>query len=406
MMMATGYLEGNQYDTGDSNHLVFKAVGNREFWILFLSLFLLLFFCYYLIGKLHTNYWSVKKRRLRKKLLLLLVCLCLLPITVSCGKGNKTNDLSVYNAESMVGETSEYLVYTQDTESGVQIICEDKKSGKVFSAIKNPFEANSEILDKIYCTKDEIYYLRFNYSTVGFFGQSQDHVSLVKIDAKDFTESVIYEEKMNSDTVSKEENGYAQENSFDFYNGLSGFYIQDSVFYGIENNEVIMMNLITGKKRTILKSPDLNSISFKQNCIYYINEYSNIVCYNIKRKKKVIYDDIAAKSFQIFKNKLYYVNLKDYGKLYEYDRNTETNRKITDEGVLSFDCDDTYVFYKSSADTYEYRIYRKGNGRKLITKKTSYTEWDIPQYKYMIYVEQSDKGTKLWKIDRKTLKGF
>ena len=43
-----------------------------------------------------------------------------------------------------------------------------------------------------------------------------------------------------------------------------------------------------------------------------------------------------------------------------------TVRKITDQSVLSFTCDDQYIFYENSTDLKKYRIDRDGQNNTLL----------------------------------------
>lgn len=407
LMLATGYLRGTVYDRKDSSQITFQGVENIEFAILLVISGTIGIFSYYVVKKSHTNRWSFKKKiklsKYGKAVRLLLLWSVLLFTLNSCGKQNITDDIDYNSLDTGIWNTEQYLVYTRYTDGKTQIMCEDKDTGNVFDAIRDPLTSNVEISDLIYCTGSYIYYMKYICNNIGFFGSYQDKVMLMKIDTKDFTEEVVYEEnlKSNNDSWIKLESG--ETDALSFFQSLSKFFVIDNTLYGMEEKSIVSLNLLTGKKMKVIQSPNLKSMAAKNECIFYLNEYSNVVCYQLDSGKESVFDEIAAKSFKLYEGEIYFINLKDFKKLYVYDMDTGKSKKVINEEILFFDFDKKYIFYQSGLDTFEYRIGLDGTDKRLVTDELACTVCDIPEYEYIIYYNYSNEIPVLSKYNRDTL---
>lgn len=60
------------------------------------------------------------------------------------------------------------------------------------------------------------------------------------------------------------------------------------------------------------------------------------------------------------------MNRKDQYKIYAMSLDDFATRKITEQSVLNFTCDDQYIFYEARTDSKKYRIDRDGENDLLL----------------------------------------
>lgn len=360
-MISTGFFRGNEYRydaVTQEKVLVFQEIGSTAIWLLFgITLCLMITMAAIILNK-YTNTWCAKKYHTNKvKSLALMLCL-LISMVTGCSAPNTEQEHPLFNFEqSNTYENDNYRFFVENPNSDESTwMMENKSTREKQRLVRNPMQAATKVSEKIYGYGDFIYYMQLESYETGFFSTS-DHFSIVELDTRNFTEKVVLERNldMNQDTFLGI--GKPSEQNIAQFKSVEAFFLNDQYFYLISNEQVIRVNRVTGKTEVIIEVPVLKSLSFDGTNIYYINEKSKLMQYDVLTGKEAELYGIVTDSFLLTEKEVIFMNRLKQNKLYSCNLSNGTQCQLTQEAVLSFKMNGSTIIYIGKADMQEHRIF-------------------------------------------------
>lgn len=378
-MIATGFFRGSEAEYNivtDQMDVTFEEISMLTVLILFVITLCLNIGAMIVIMIRHTNVWSVKKRRGGGlKSLSMMVILCLTVITLAgCTSTQNMKDVDIYNYSSRQSfENEQYRFYVDETDlDDMKLVFEDKQTGKMNHLIRNPMQSLTKVETSIYGNGPFVYYIKQEFDKLRGFAyrnEERGRFFVIEVDTRTFDERIFFEKNMNSN-----EDHFLGPHSADsadsgFYFAIDSFFLDEKSIYFIVQNEIRRVNRRTGKSNVIIRAPLLTSVAFNGQHIYYFNEKYQVVQYDTKTDSETVLPDIITTHFILTETELLFLNRKDQYKIYAMSLDDFATRKITEQSVLNFTCDDQYIFYEARTDSKTYRIDRDGENDLLLEDK-------------------------------------
>ena len=153
--------------------------------------------------------------------------------------------------------------------------------------------------------------------------------------------------------------GQPSEPQVEPFRSVEAFFLGDQYFYLVNDGAVTRATRVSGKTKTIIEVPVLNSLSYNGTCIYYINEKSQLMQYDVRTGKKEECYGIITQSFLLTEKEIVFINRLKQNQLYAASLADGTLRKLTEESVQSFTISGNTVVYTAKADQQEHRAVLK-----------------------------------------------
>nr|WP_319489738.1 hypothetical protein [uncultured Caproiciproducens sp.] len=360
-MISTGFFRGNKYQYDavmQEKVLTFQEIGSTARWLIFgITLCLMLIMAVIVLEK-HTNIWCAKKYRHTNKVKSLALMLCFLASLVSgCSAPNTEQEHPLFNLEqcnSYENDHYRFFVENPNTDEATWMM-ENKSTGEKQRLVRNPMQAATKVSEKIYGYGDSIYYMQVESYETGFLSTS-DHFSIVEVDTRSFTEKVVLERNLDLNQDTFLGIGKPSEQDIEPFQFAEAFFLDDQYFYLIGNGQVRRVNRVTGETEGIIEVPVLKSLSYDGESIYYINEKSELMRYDVRTGQETELYGIVTESFLLTEKEVVFINRLEQNKLYACNHFDGTLRQLTQEAVLSFSMDGSTVIYTGKADIQEHRI--------------------------------------------------
>ena len=360
-MISTGFFRGNKYQydaVTQEKVLVFQEIGSTARWLLFGITLCLMLMMAVIILKKHTNIWCAKKYRRVSKAPCLLFMLCILTLVLSgCSAPHTAQEHPLFNLEQSNSYENDYyrfFVENPNTDEAAWMM-ENKSTGETRRLVLNPVQTATKVSEKIYGNGDFIYYMQIESYETGFLSTSE-HFSIIEVDTRNFTERIVLERNLDTNRDTFLGIGKANEQDIELFKYAVAFFLDDQYFYLIGNEQVSKVNRVTGKTEVIIEVPVLKSLSYDGESIYYINEKSELIRYDVRTGQETELYGIVTESFLLTEKKVIFTNRLEQSKLYECNLSSGTLIKLTQEAVLSFAMDGNTIAYTGKANLQEYRM--------------------------------------------------
>lgn len=376
-MVSTGFFRGSESEYNivtDQMDVTFEEISMMTMLILFVMTLCISIGAMMVIMIRHTNGWSVKKRSRWLKSSSMMLTLCLSVSTlVGCTSNLNMKDDDIYNYASRQSfENEHYRFYADETDlDDIRLVFEDKQTGEINHLIRNPMQSLTKVETSIFGNGPFVYYIKKEFEKLSEFAyrnEERGRFFIIEVDTRTFDERIIFEKNINS----HEDNflGLHSRDSSDssFYYVIDSFFLDEQNVYFIESDKIRRVNRGTGKSNVIIRAPLLTSVAFDGQHIYYFNEKYQVVTYDTKTDSETVLPDIITTHFVLTDTELLFLNRKDQYKIYAMSLDDFTIRKITDQSVLTFTCDDQYIFYEGRDNLKKYRIDRDGENDILISE--------------------------------------
>lgn len=383
-MIPAGFFRGNAYEYNvvtEQMDATFQEIPTGMMFILLAVTLCISAGAAVVIILRHTNGWSINRRSGRLKALskssllksfrLLLVFCLAVPALAGCASPPQTENHDPYNYSSRQSfENEQYRFYVDETDlDDIKLVFQDKQTGQVKKLNRDPMPRLAKTGTFMYGNGPYVYYMKHDYEKMrGFSHRFEERVkvSIVEIDTATFHERIIFEKNLNSNK--DRFLGLHREDRDDpnYYSGIDSFFLDEERIYFVAQDEIRQVHRLTGKSKVIIRLPSFRSVSYDGRYIYYLNEQYQIVKYDTDTSSEQAMPGIITTYFILTDTELLFLNRKDKYRIYALDLSDTTIRKITDRSVLSFTCDDVYIFYEGRDDLKKYRINRNGDQDTLI----------------------------------------
>lgn len=360
-MISTGFFRGNEYRydaVTQEKVLVFQEIGSTTKWLLFGITLCLMLMMAVIILKKHTNIWCAKNSRRVSKAPCLVLVLCILTSIFSgCSAPHAAQEHPLFNLEqsnSYENDHYRFFVENPNTDEAAWMM-ENKTTGEKQRLVRNPVQAATKVSEKIYGNGDFIYYMQVDSYETGFLSASE-HFSIVEVDTRDFTERIVLERNLDTNRDTFLGIGKSNEQDIEPFKFAEAFFLDDQYFYLIGNGQVTSVNRVTGKTEVIIEVPVLKSLSYDGTSIYYINEKSKLMQYDVRTGQKAELYGIVTESFLLSEEEVVFINRLEQNRLYTCNLSDGMLHQLTQEAVLSFTMDGSTIVYTGKADLQERRI--------------------------------------------------
>ncbi len=320
-MVSTGFYRGNEYRydaVTQEKVLVFQEIGSRTIWLLFVITLCLMLAMAAIILKKHTNTWCVKKFHRTNKIRGLTLMLCLLALRVSgCSTPNTEQKHPLFNLEqSNAYENDNYRFFVENPNSDEATwMMENKASGDKQRLVRNPMQSTTKVSEKIYGYGDFIYDMKIDSYETGFLSTSE-HLSIIKVDTRNFTERIVLERNLDTNRDTFLGIGKPSGQDIEPFKSVEAFFLDEQNLYLISSEKVSKVNRVTGKTEVIIEVPLLKSLSFDGTSIYYINEKSKLMKHDVRTGKETELYGIVTESFLLTDKDVIFINRLEQNKLY------------------------------------------------------------------------------------------
>lgn len=360
-MVSTGFFRGNKYQydaVTQEKVLVFQEIGSITRWLLFGITLCLMLMMAAIILKKHTNIWCAKNYRRVSKAPCLVLVLCILTSVFSgCSAPNTEQEHPLFNLEqSKTYENDNYRFFVENPNSNESVwMMENKATGEKQRLVRNPMQSTAKVSEKIYGYGGFIYYMKIDSYETGFLSTSE-HFSIIEVDTRNFTERIVLERNLDTNRDTFLGIGKPSEQDIEPFKSVEAFFLDDQNLYLISNGKVTRVNRVTGKTEVIIDVPVLKSLSYDGTSIYYINEKSKLMQYDVRTGKATELYGIVTESFLLTEKEVIFINRLKQDKLYGCNLSNGKFRQLTQEAVLSFTMSGNTIVYTGKADLREHRI--------------------------------------------------
>jgi hypothetical protein len=360
-MISTGFFKGSEYQydaAAREKVLAFQEISTKvRVLTLVITLILMLITAAVIIRK-NSNMWCVRKQTYVNKVGCSILVTCLIVSTFSgCSAPDMTRGHILFNLEQNHSfEDERYRVFIDKSDpDNTMLICENKITNEKQRLDLNPMRALVRIPDSIFGLSDYVYYIRIDTDESMFFPVT-DRISIIEIDMRTFNEKLVFERNLNTNRDTFLNIGSAKNNDMILFEQLEAFFLDNKFFYFIYDGKVFRYSRLTGKMKLILEVPVLKSLAFDGTYIYYINEKSLLMQYNVRTDIETEFFDIVTESFLLTKTDVIFMNRLDQNRIYAMNRANGTARKTTEEPALSFSVEDNIIDYTRETDLQQRRI--------------------------------------------------
>lgn len=363
LMVSTGFFRGNEYQYDamtQEKTLLFREIGGRARWIILGVNLCLLVLMVAVILKKHTNVWCQRSFCNAKKATCLLALFAALSVCSGCSAPNNAPKQVLFNLEqrnSYENDHYRFFVENPNTEEATWMM-ENKATGQEQRAIRDPMQDNTKVAQTMTGQGPFIYYMQIESTQTGFLSVSE-HLSIIEVDTRDFSQRVVLERSLDANRDAFLGIGQPSEQQVEPFRSVEAFFLGDQYFYLVNDGAVTRVNRVSGKAKTIIEVPVLNSLSYNGTCIYYINEKSQLMQYDVRTGKKGECYGIITQSFLLTEKEIVFINRLKQNQLYAASLSDGTLRKITEESVQSFTISGNTVVYTAKADQQEHRAVLK-----------------------------------------------
>lgn len=360
-MTAAGYFRGSEYSTDSLTNekiVVFQQIPDFMRNILFAATLILAIILLAAVVKRHMNIWCFGKKLKRIPTFSLLVVIC---ITVSsfCGCALSQNpDYPILNlAQKNIYENDKYRFEATREDSGkVVISCENKTTGAIQPLVRNPMQALVELSENLYGYGDFVYYMQSDNDKSQFFS-TLSRFSVVEVDTRDFSERIVYEQNLNSTQGTFMGIGQTKTDYQAFFMAQAqAFFADEKSIYFFTDNQVYQINRATGKRQIIIENAGGRNLAFDGEKIYFTNQKSQVIVYDIPTQKQDVLPDVVTESFWLTKDKLIFLNRREQNRIYSMNLADGQMERITEEPALSFSVEGDMILYTDKVDLKEHTI--------------------------------------------------
>ncbi len=376
-MISTGFFKGSESEYNivtDQMDVIFEEISTMTTMTMFTITFCISIGAIIMIFTHHTNVWSVRKRGSGLKIssILLFLSIALASLT-GCNSIQNTDDYNIYNYSSRQSfENEQYRFYVDETDyDNIRLVFEDKKTSVIKNLVRSPLQSLVEIDTSIYGNGEYVYYIKKEFDKLkGFAFRNEEHgrFFIIEVNTTTFDERIIFEKNINSDEDNFLGIHSADVSDSSLYFLVDSFFLDEQNVYFIESDKIRQVNKLTGKSTVIISAPLLTSVAFDGQTIYYLNEKYQVVQYDTKTDSEKALPDIVTTNFLLTDKELLFLNRKDQYKIYAMNLDNFTIRKITEKSVLTFTCDDQYIYFEDRDDIKSYRIDFDGEGEVLMSE--------------------------------------
>lgn len=404
LMTAIGFLKGTEMETIDpalNQTVSFQEVSSENFlFLLMITLGLSMLFLLIIQHRM-TNQWKKTSFRF-KKILSLLALASILSLASGCSPSTETTKtFNLFSAQYY--ETDRYFVYQEyDEDFNSRFIVEDKESGEQTPLLKDPFFNTNHVMNYIYGQGDFVYTVQMtseNSESVMYV--MYDQLLVQEINLTDFSERTIFRCDLNEKNLLGETFA-ANREDLTFYLESIGFFIDDSYLYFISSNSISRVHRITGKREKLIETLVITDVAYDGKHLYYLNEKSELVQYNISEKTSYILTEVVAKRFYFHDYLFYFINRKEQNSLFLWNRATATVHKLRDGDALWLVGDYQYLFFYDNETNQIHRIDADGrNEIPVLSSSNRFTAYLFSQAE-RLYLPSLEDGEKLI-LDENTL---
>lgn len=371
-LLGTGFYKGNEYTTNEFGeqkiYSFIQLSKNAKITIFIVDILIIVWLVLYVTYK-YSNCWNCRKAFKKRNIACLLMAVLCIEMTTGCAVESNDNN-QIFNLKNSNNyEAENYLLYYDVNEGEGTIMVRDKVTGETTKLIKDAYRAGKEIVNAFYVDDCNAYYIEMTKDKEDkYCADEYDKISLIRVDLTDFSTKVMFSESIKStkkDVFGINENHNA---NFDIYPGISSFFVYKNEFcFVTADGDVYDVNLSTGKKEFLFSCDGIN-LSFMNGSFYYTDEVSRLIKYDIRSRKKYLYEDIATTEFIVNGDHIIYKDSTSSDVLTCTDL-TGANKKIIYEGNIYFlAADKKAIYYIDDAEIlYEVDF----NGKKIKNMQTT-----------------------------------
>lgn len=359
LMVSTGFFRGNEYQYDaltQEKVLSFQEIGSGVRQILLGVHLCLLILMAAVILKKHTNVWCKKTFCRIKRVTCLLVLCGIAWAGTGCSVAKAAPEPVLFNLEQRTTyENDQYRFFVESPNTDEAIwVMENKATGQQQQVVRDPMQSDTKVAQTMTGYGPFIYYMQVETIQTGFLSSTQ-HFSIIEVDTRDFSQRIVLEHSLDTNSDTFLGIGQPSKQEAETFKSVEAFFIGDQYIYLIGDETVTRVNRVTGKTKTIIEVRVLKSLSYNGSNIYYINEKSQLMQYNIYTGKAAKCYGIVTQSFLLTDKEIVFINRLKQNQLYAASLADGRLRRLTEEPVLSFTIDGNTIDYTAKTDLQEYR---------------------------------------------------
>lgn len=225
-------------------------------------------------------------------------------------------------------ETDRYCVYEENSILWVK----DLETNTTTELVRDPL-LNGYIGHYLFGCGDNVYYtIRQIDSYAGKLADNKGNVykfSIIQVNLDNFEETIIYEKQQINSILGVKVNESPLEEAL-----FSGrFFLSENALYILDGG-VRRIDLRTNKVE-IMDIPSASNIAFDGNHIYYVDERYALCRLNLNNGEIIQWGNISVHDFCLNGNTLYYIDMRQGGKLYAMTVDGTEQRLILAQKLLA-----------------------------------------------------------------------
>lgn len=302
-LTASGFLRGEQTAvdslTGESV-IVFGEISLRG---LLLRLVLTAALCLFMITAVqwkNASKWKRHSFHTVSKLSVLCVA-AFLAVGLSGCAGPALEEIPEYNlSDAGHYETDDYRIEAKEDENlELHLIVEDKHTGKQFPLVRDAFEDSYKVMPCIYGNGDHVYYIKMTVDKSETILYSMyEHLLVQEVNLKDFSERTVLKLRMNEKNL-LEAVSWTRSTDWSYYLSFLGFFLDEDYVYFISSGNISRVSYLTGKREVLIEAPQLSSVAYDGQNIYYLNERFRLVKFSLAEQERQVMSDKIIRQFTL-----------------------------------------------------------------------------------------------------------
>ena len=356
--------------------------------------------CFLLLGlwylwRKNSNVY-LKGRRARRTAAL---CALLLCIGLLTGCNGENTDRTIYNSASSDLYASEQYTAIVNAFFSVSLI--DQRTGTQYDLPLDAHGGATAFADSpLYGENGQLYYFRKMQLHPSAGSENiRSGVSLMALDLDTLAETVVYRWDASSDWFFGLLDRPSGRSTAGF---IKQFFLRGGYLYyttSTVGSELNRMSLDTGRTEVYLSDVSLQ-FSYDGKRLYYTDDYSRLVVYDMDRRQGQTVDEVVAGELMLTERGLYYMNARDNNTLYYWDEAAGAVQKISDVSAWAIFWDKNYLWIRGQDGNLYRCAYDGGDLTSLAVPQNCLVY--VPNAGDALYFQDYMDGT-IFQVDKTAL---
>ena len=125
-----------------------------------------------------------------------------------------------------------------------------------------------------------------------------EHLLVQEVNLKDFSERTVLKLRMNEKNL-LEAVSWTRSTDWSYYLSFLGFFLDEDYVYFISSGDISRVSYFTEKRVVLIEAPQLSSVAYDGQNIYYLNERFRLVKFCLAEQERQVMSDKIMRQFTL-----------------------------------------------------------------------------------------------------------